>query len=47
MAAVKPVHCVQDVSPEVLDAAFHAPAFDTVHHRGKALADRRRALGMK
>ena len=44
---LKPVRCVQDVSPEVMDAAFHAGDFDTVHHRGKALAARRRALGMK
>ncbi len=41
---LKPIRCGQDVSPEVQDAAFHAPEFAHVHHRGKALAARRRAL---
>ena len=39
---LKPIRCGQDVSPEVQDAAFHAPEFAHVHHRGKALAARRR-----
>ena len=41
VAAAPPLNrsaCGQDVSPEVQDAAFHAPEFAHVHHRGKALA---------
>ena len=41
---LKPIRCGQDISPEVQDAAFHAPDFAHAHHRGKALAARRRAL---
>lgn len=47
LPALKPVRAVQDVSPEFQDAAFHCGEFDTVHHRGKALAARRRALGQE
>mmetsp|Transcript_3282 Transcript_3282/g.10292 ORF Transcript_3282/g.10292 Transcript_3282/m.10292 type:complete len:111 (+) Transcript_3282:362-694(+) len=42
--ALKPVRCGQDVTPETQDTAFHAPDFEVVHHRGKSLAARRRAL---
>ena len=41
---LKPIRCGQDVSPEVQDAAFHAPEFAHVHHRGKALAARRHGV---